>query len=426
MIKIIIIESLREAVNIFLTYWWFFSPFILWPLFLSWWVKYVQEKYIKGIQWCLLEVKVPADLEIRPKTMEKFFTSISSTYDVVIDTLYDVYLVGMVDVWFSFEIVSFGGDIHFYVRTPLSSKGIIEAQIYAEYPGAEIKEVDDYVYNIPADAPNAEYDLWGTDMTLAKESAYPIKTYVEFEDKDSGEFVDPVANIIEGVTKIGEGEQIWIQILIKATSDQWKAEARDIVAELAGKKKKSKKSNFFLLEVLREIVDLGRHIVFDFFNPNMSTPSSGDDGSKEGGELSMMLHLTSGERAILDAIDRKIQKAGFETDIRYIYVAQRKKFDKGKANSIFFTYLSQFNTEYLNRLVPDGATKTSAYYFLADMRKAIRKRLIIDKYRERILDKKSYVMTADELATLFHFPTKLVQAPKVQAKKGKPPISLPI
>ena len=41
----------------------------------------------------------------------------------------------------------------------------------------------------------------------------------------------------------------------------------------------------------------------------------------------------------------------------------------------------------------------------------------------------SYVLNVEELATLFHFPTFEVTAPvapRVEAKRGKPPSGLPI
>lgn len=423
---LILWESLQEAGAIYLHYWWFFTPLFLWPLFRLLWVNYIQDKYMRTLKWHLLEIKVPADLKIRPKTMEELFSALATSYDVVIDTLYDIYLSGAVDTWFSFEIVSFEGDVHFYIRTTETGRPLVEPQVYAMHPDAEIVEVDDYVDSVPADVPNEDYDLWGTDFKLAKESAYPIRTYEEFEDNPSGEFVDPVANIVEGVSKLGPDEQIWIQILVRAANDDWRAEGRRIVLERAGRiKPGSEKSDNFLVFAFREIVDMARHVAFDFFN--LQENLGGDDASKQVEDSpSMMLHLSSGERKIIDLIDKKLEKPAFETDIRYIYVAKRKVFNKTKANTVAFGYLISKGAEYINQLIPDSATKTSAYYYLADMRKAVRKRIILDKYKRRLLDKQSYVLSADELATLFHLPTKLVQAPSVDARKGKPPDTLPI
>jgi len=399
--------------------------FILWPIFQALWVTYVQEKYIRKLKWNLLEVKVSAELEKRPKTMEEFFSGLASNFETAIDTLYDVYLSGIVESWFSFEIISFEGDVHFYIRTPSMHRDVIESQIYAEYPDAEIQEVEDYVTSIPDDVPSEDYDIWGTDMKLAKDSAYPIRTYKEFEDMASGDFIDPIGNIVEGVNKLGPGEQMWIQILVRPTDDGWKKVAQNTVLKLAGREVKGKPSGGFIQSLLKEMADLGKRIVF--INPNLE--SAGGEEKKTNDMPSMMLHLSSGERAIIDAIDEKMKKPGFETDIRYIYSARREIFNKGKANAAFFSYFTQFGSDMLNRLVPDGKTKTSAYYFFPDARKAVKKKKILRKYKSRILDVKSYVLNSEELATLFHFPTIEVKGPivpRVEAKKGKPPTTLPI
>lgn len=422
---LIIEESLREALNVFFTYWWFFSFYMLWPLFQAMWVAYVQEKYIRKLKWNLLEVRVSAELEKRPKTMEEFFSGLASNFDTAIDTLYDIYLGGVVDSWFSFEIISFEGDVHFYIRTPSMHRDMIESLIYAEYPEAEVQEVEDYVASIPNDVPSEDYDIWGTDMKLAKDSAYPIRTYKEFEDTASGDFIDPVGNIVEGVNKLGPGEQMWIQILVRPTNDGWKKDAMKIILKLAGRDTGDKPKGGFFSDLVAELADLTRRIIT--INPNLAS-EAGEDKPKSD-MPSMMLHLSSGERAIIDAIDEKIKKPGFETDIRYIYAARREIFNKGKANSAFFSYFTQFGNDMLNRFGPDGKTKTSAYYFFPDARKAVKKKNILRKYKARTLDIKSYVLNSEELATLFHFPTIEVKGPvvpRVEAKKGKPPASLPI
>ena len=241
----VLIESLRESIGFYYQWWWFFTPLFLWPIFKLAWVNYIQEKYIRNIKWKLLEIKISKESEKRPKTMDEFFSAIYSTYDVVMDTLFDVYLGGMLDIWFSFEIVSIEGDIHFYIRTPDKSMEMIEAQVYAQYPEAEIKEVEDYVTDVPDDIPSKDYELWGTDMTLGREDAYPLRTYEEYEDKASGEFVDPISNFIEGVSKLEKGEQIWMQILIRATDDTWKKEAEDLVLNLIGRKDNKKKKRWY-------------------------------------------------------------------------------------------------------------------------------------------------------------------------------------
>lgn len=425
----VLTESLQEAVVFFYHYWWFFTSIALWFIFKLAWVNYVQEKYFRKIEWELLEVKVSKEMEKRPKTMEEFFSGLYSTFGVMIDTLYDIYLKGALELWFSFEIVGKEGDVCFYVRTPKLSRGLIESQIYAQYPDAEIQAVDDYVTDIPDDIPSKDYELWGTDMTLLKEDAYPLRTYKEFEDTASGDFIDPISTIIEGMSELNKGEQIWVQILVRATDNQWKEEADSLVLKLIGRKDEKKKSSNPFSIIIDEIVDLGRYTLFGAFSTQEPIDKMGKEKSKEEESISLMLHLSPGEKNVVTAIDESTKKHGFETDIRWIYLAKRDVFNKVKGNAIVFSYFSQFGSQDLNTLIPNSRTKTSAYYFLTEMRKTIRKRKILRKYKRREFDEKGYVLNTEELATLFHFPTIEVKAPvvpRIEAKKGKPPTGLPM
>jgi hypothetical protein len=425
----VLMESLKESVIFYYNYWWFFTPIILWPIFQLAWINYIQEKYLRSTEWNLLEIKIPKETEKRPKTMEEFFSGIYSSYDVMIDTLYDIYLEGVLDLWFSLEIVSVEGDTRFYIRTPIKSRDMIESQIYAQYPDAEIKEVEDYVTDIPDDIPSKDYDLWGSSMTLKKEDAYPLRTYKEFEDQASGEFVDSISNIVEGVGKLGKGEQMWIQILIRATDDEWKKEANDLVLDLIGRKKKKKAGSNPLSLIISEIIDTGRYIIFGLFSTVKSIEETKKEETEEEKSISLMLHLSPGEKDIVTAIDNSTKKPGFETEIRWIYLAERDVFDKIRGCGIAFSYFAQFGSQDLNCLIPNSNTKTSAYYFLTELRKSIRKRSVLRKYKRREFDKKGYVLNVEELATIFHFPTIEVKAPiapRVEAKKGKPPVGLPI
>lgn len=421
-----IIEILKEAILICLDYWWLIAPAVLWILLKTTWVNYIQEKYIKSIEWDLLEIKVPKEIEKRPKTMEETLAGLYSNLDVIIDTLYDVYLDGMVESWFSLEIVSFAGDIHFYIRTPSKVRGIVESQIYSQHPEAEITKVDDYVNNVPDDIPSKDYDLWGTEMILEKEDAYPLRVYKDFEDTAMGEFVDPMSSIIEGVSELSKGEQLWIQILIRPADEKWKEEGTSLVMKLIGRKGKSKPSGFF--GIMRdELADMIRNVVQGVFY--VPPPMERAETTKDDEYKSLMLHLSPGEKETVTAIDDNIKKHGYNTKIRWIYVAKRDIFNKTRGNGIAFTYWTQFGSSNLNNLIPDSYSKTSAYYYLTKLRKAVRKRRVLRKYKKREMREKGFVLNIEELATIFHFPTievKAPAAPRVEAKKVKPPSGLPV
>ena len=143
------------------------------------------------------------------------------------------------------EIVSIGGEIHFYIRTPEQFRGIIESNIYSQYPEAEIFEVPDYTKNVPQDIPNKEWDLWGTDEINTKPNPYPIKTYKKFETEIQPveeKRLDPLAGLLEGMATLGPGEQMWIQIVAKPIREEidWIKEGKKIRDKLARRPEKPK------------------------------------------------------------------------------------------------------------------------------------------------------------------------------------------
>ena len=97
--------------------------------------------------------------------------------------LAEKYYKGHYQRWFSFEIVSIDGYIQFIIRTEKKFRDLVESAIYAQYPEAEITEVDDYTKGFPDTFPNDTHDLWGTEWTLVEDNEYPIRTYQDFEDK---------------------------------------------------------------------------------------------------------------------------------------------------------------------------------------------------------------------------------------------------
>ncbi len=63
-------------------------------------------------------------------------------------------------------------------------------------------------------------------------------------------------------------------------------------------------------------------------------------------------------------------------------------------------------------------------------RKEYRKKILfVSKYKNRSLPFKEFILNIEELATIFHPPDIGVRSPllpRVEAKKGEPPVGLPI
>jgi len=156
-------------ISTFLDLWWLWLPVFLAALFIELWVKYLQLKAIKKIKWLLLEIKIPRDIEKTPRAMEQVFSGLHGILTSI--KFLDKYWKGKVQEWFSIEIAGIDGVVYFFIRTPEQFRNLVEAQIQAQYPDAEILEVLDYVGPLAKIVPGKTYDIGGVEFILEKASA---------------------------------------------------------------------------------------------------------------------------------------------------------------------------------------------------------------------------------------------------------------
>lgn len=109
-----------------------------------------------------------------------------------------------------FEIVSYNQHIYFYVRVEAKIKELVEGQIYASYPYAEIEESNEYAY---VDDDRIKR-LTCAELSLTRSDIYPIKTFHHFDG-------DSLAGIGAILTKLDDNEEAWIQILTIPEADSW-------------------------------------------------------------------------------------------------------------------------------------------------------------------------------------------------------------
>lgn len=373
-------------------------------------MSFIQIRFIDGAPRVLLEINVLKDIEKGPKAAEEFIAALHGVADVATDTIFDYYLKGIVESYFSLEIASIEGNIHFYVGTPVFLRDLVESQIYAQYPDAEITQVEDYAKDIPGDVPNA-YDLWGCEWTLELEDAYPIRTYIDYEDTMASvdaksKLIDPMANLVEAFGKMEKGEQMWLQILIRPVKNGWREEGLKLISKLIGRKAPKKKKTFW---------DAFKEELFDFFRYLKEAPfkvpepmvKKEDLFNEEGKTL--MLYLSPGEKKVVEAVERNIAKVGFETKMRWIYLAKKDYFKKSKGVLTGFGIFAQFRSQDLNYFHVDKNTKTSAYYFATEQRKTFAKRVLLGKYKKRLFRERGFILNTEELATVYHYPTSTVK-----------------
>lgn len=401
----------------------FLSPLWL-PLIIvaaAWkmWIILRRSYFIAEQEYMLLEIKLPQSLVKTPLAMEAVISGLHLAPGE--GNWYKLKVQGSVRPWWSLEIASIEGQVHFFIWTRTGFRRIIEAQIYAQYPGAQVVEVPDYTKQISARP--AEWEIWGCDYVHTRDiDAYPIKTYVDYgldKVQKEPEQVDPLANLIEFMGSMGKGEQLWMQIIIRTHK-----------GEKYHGKKNDKGEAYTWADLGREEVDNIRKLAQR--KSTYTDPVTGKVVISEG-----FPNPTKGQQETIAAIERNTAKLPFDVGVRAVYLAQ-----PGKFNGITIAGLNglfkQFNSETLNGLKwKRWMTEFEDYpwEFNVEKRKNKKRKHLIDAYRRRQYFHEPYsfpdymVMSTEELATLYHIPSHAVTTPslpRITSATGSAPSNLPL
>lgn len=417
------IVFLQTAGKLLAETWWIILPIPVWKVFFMVWGEYSYVVWAIKIKKVVLEIVPPSDIEKSPKIMEQVFNGLHTWGGPNLFEIYCGWKPGQDK--YSFEIVSTEGRLHFYVKCPAASRNNVESQIYAQYPDAEIYEVDDYVYNVPRNLPNPDWDLWGSSMTLVKRDALPIRTYNKFVEDITGKMIDPLASLTEVLSSLGAGQHGWFQVVFSPQLEtNWHPGSEGYIHELCGKKKEKKKKSFF--NYLGEIGVIPANIFRGLLAQDLVGPAESGEETIEEFNIN---RLSPDEQEKVKAIYENISKPGFNTTIRYIYMGKKESFNKAQGVAGVMGAIKQFADVNLNALYPDPKSKTFANYYYTDYRMSYRQRKILQDYRDRTHAIGKFIFNTEELATVFHFPDMSVKAPnliRIEAKKGEAPANLPI
>ncbi len=409
-----LLDTLKNGLYFLSGYWWIYLPLLLFLGLMGLYESYTRLKYIKAIKWVLLELRVPQDPGKSPKATEQIFAALHGTLPPPIKWR-DKFFKGKMIDWISLEIVGIGGETHFYIRTPEQYKKLVQSQIYAQYPDSEITEVaEDYVNLLPSSLPDNNNDLWGAEMVLSKENYYPIRTYPEFEEKSSGpdsvKRIDPLASLSEVMASLEAGEFIGVQLLIRPTGDGWVKKGQSEMDKLQGKKPKVEEN--ILSKVVFEI---------DKLIPGHMQVSKEDKKPEQ-------TQLTSGKQEAIKAAEKKMSKLGYECGIRFMYSGPKETFHRAHISGVVGVF-KQFSLQTINGFRLNSATITFGKWPFKKQKEYNKKVFLLSNYKNRSLPMSPFVLNIEELATIYHLPDIGVKSPllpRVEAKKGGPPVGLPI
>lgn len=433
-------------------------PFYIGKKALEAWVEYVRGAFYAKQKYKLLEFRIAKGIARSPLAMELFLNALFQPQGE--GGWYDIYVKGSTRNWFSLEIVSIEGQVRFFIWTKESFVDLIKTQVYGQFPNTEIVDVDttgegDYAKKIPWDP--SKYKYWCGEFKKKNAGHFPIRTYVDYglDKNPKEEFkIDPMTPLIEYMGSLGKGEQAWLQIGLRAPNKDVEKKIPDTLT--AEERKKKKYGRFQKVEYV-DWTDAAKEET-----KKLSKRDIKIDKEKPINPADMK--LTPQEEEKLEAVERSLSKLAFEVSIRAVYVAPKDIFMPAHSAAFGGTF-KQYNTAHLNSFETKAPSvkypwqdKTGAlvdadkkeiftqyqhrafFYdeFLpikgigkwktANM-KTVEKILSGDAFGKKTKNFLPFIMTIEELATIYHFPGDIATTPtltRVEAKKAEPPANLPV
>lgn len=395
------------------------------------WLRYVRLAYGASEKAILFAIDLPRGNAQTPMAVENIFAYLAGAHST--KDLFEKWWLGEWQLYFSFEIVSIQGYIQFLIWTPEKYRNLIETAIYSQYPDAELTEVNDYTTGMPTHFPDEEYDIFGSEYILVKNSVYPIKTYDLFEHQmgePETQYKDPMAVLMDLMASMKKGEQLWYQILVIPIGHEWAEKGDDEIKKIIGEKIVSNSLIDKFIDGLIGSMAVVSEMIYSLWGDI-------EDKKKEEKEPQFrMMNLKPKQKKQVEGIQEKVNKLGFGIKIRYMYVARREVINKNKVAYGFTGYMKQFNFNDLNSYKPDtgdGGTMTKMQYdrIFGNYRVNLRKNKLMTAYRLRsdARGRLPHILNVTEMASIWHFPIEAsVKAPLVQkapGRKAEPPASLP-
>lgn len=254
-----------------------------------------------------------------------------------------------------------GGQIYFYLSVPAQSADFAEKQIQGLFPEAQIERAVEYTVFSQNGASEVGY------LKLEKNEALPIRTYKESQ-------VDTFAPIISTLSKLQEsGDGAAVQVVVKPVTE---------------------KKRQHLLEVKRRLragESFGRavrssSIWREFFDTLFASNKSENKNENIDDDM-------------VEAVQAKLSKNLFSVNVRLVTSST----NDSKAEDIFSSIagsFQQFSSPLRNgfKVVKPKKYKNEIFNYVY---------LEFDK-------KRSFVLNAEEVASIFHLPTRTVDIPRIK------------
>lgn len=337
-----------------------------------------REKFKLSMDMILLSVKIPQKTieEIQQagkqekewiKVMEDFYANLVSLKPKGVFSP---------KPWIALEVAKVKGEVCFFVAAPKKYESFVEKRINSIYSDAEVSRCEDF--NIFG---AAETVFCGYAKT--QKSVYlPIKTYNFLE-------TDPLAAITNTFTKLKENEEAVVQICLQSVPSHWQARGREI------------------LKLMRE----GK----SFYQARSATGAfAAIFGTAKKEDDARQYQAPQINEELVKEMESKMAKHNFAANIRIVVSIE----DKIRSEEVFDQLagaLDQFCAPDFNEFKVIKKSGKAAAPILNDY--------IFRNFN----DANKSILSAEELASIYHFPTPHLKTPNVRglnSKAAPPPVNL--
>ncbi|MEK9143110.1 MAG: type IV secretion system DNA-binding domain-containing protein [Patescibacteria group bacterium] len=191
-------------------------------VFLLW--KY-RNREEHSLDYVLLQMAAPRDNEIKIDAAEQLFAGLHS----IAHGNFWSFLKPQEHI--SFEIVAKPEDIRFYVSVPRRLMDYVEKQIHGAYPGADIREVEEYT--IFSQTGKVAFAA----LRLKSSNYFPIRIYRDLP-------VDSLSSITSVLAKMQKDEAAAIQVLIQPAGSKWRKIGRGYISKVKKDEANPEKASF--------------------------------------------------------------------------------------------------------------------------------------------------------------------------------------
>ncbi len=321
------------------------------------------------------EQSTDKDFKEKVAVMDQLFRAVHEIAELSFSNRVKVWLFEQNTI--SFEIHAKAKELTFFTSIDRYYSEILEKQITSLYPNAAVN------YGLPDPIVEKGKNTFvkAYYLFLKQINWYPLKTYKTLEN-------DPLNEYTNVLSKLEEGERAVIQIMVKPKGAKWQKEARKFGTVLF----KGKKPSGFKIPGLGLFNWFFQAAVFGPETANKNNPPPGASGGDS------YVRMLQSDEEVAKRVGEKSNSVGFETVIRLFAASpsgERRCDDILNGLFVAFNVTKDAASNWLQSRRIVGFDKINSAIMLGNFQHFFFRRFF----------EKSSILTPEELASLYHFPS---------------------